>query len=65
MVSADKKEYGKTDIDVHDVPIFAGISQKSPVWMSHGDSILSIPEGFKTIASSSSTPSCAIMDEKR
>ena len=35
------------------------------VWMSHGDKVTSLPEGFKIIASNSSTPIAAMADESR
>src|SRR6185437_7406725 len=36
-----------------------------PVWMSHGDKIVAIPEGFKVVATSESSPFAAIADETR
>jgi GMP synthase (glutamine-hydrolysing) len=35
------------------------------VWMSHGDRIASMPEGFVTLGVSDNTPFCAVADEKR
>ena len=35
------------------------------VWMSHGDKVTQVPEGFKVIASTDSAPIAAIADEKR
>jgi GMP synthase (glutamine-hydrolysing) len=35
------------------------------VWMSHGDKIVAIPEGFSVVATSESSPFAAIADEKR
>ena len=35
------------------------------VWMSHGDKVTALPEGFKIIASNSSTPIAAMADESR
>lgn len=52
----EKKEYGIANIDiVENSPIFKNVPDKSQVWMSHGDSVVRIPEGFKVIAS---TPNC-------
>jgi GMP synthase (glutamine-hydrolysing) len=35
------------------------------VWMSHGDNVTSLPEGFKVMASNAATPFAAIADEQR
>jgi len=35
------------------------------VWMSHGDRIAAMPEGFVTLGLSDNTPFCAVADEKR
>ena len=35
------------------------------VWMSHGDKVTALPEGFKVIAKSGNAPLCAIADEER
>ena len=50
---AGSREYGRAklqDFD-HENPLFAGFSEHSQVWMSHGDTITAIPEGFRCIAS--------------
>ena len=49
------REYGRAHLEYVDTenPLFHGFEQKSQVWMSHGDSITAIPEGFRCIASTS------------
>ena len=50
---ANTREYGRahlTKIDSSN-PLFKGIGQGTQVWMSHGDTITSIPDDFKIIAS--------------
>ena len=51
--SAGTREYGRAHLCSFDKenPLFAGISNNSQVWMSHGDTITSIPDSFRTIAS--------------
>lgn len=51
--SAGTREYGRAHLCSFDKenPLFAGISDNSQVWMSHGDTITSIPDNFKIIAS--------------
>jgi len=53
---APSREYGRqhlTTIDV-DNPLFKGFDLGSQVWMSHGDTITAIPDGFQCIASTES-----------
>ena len=38
---------------------------KYPVWMSHGDRVTRLPEGFRVIAASENAPMAAIADEAR
>ncbi len=47
------REYGRAHLEYIDTenPLFRGFEPSSQVWMSHGDSITQIPEGFKCIAS--------------
>lgn len=49
---SEQREYGKAilNFEVPDDPIFSGIPASTQVWMSHGDSILELPEGFTNIA---------------
>ena len=50
---ADSREYGRANLQTVDTtnPLFKGFEQHSQVWMSHGDTITAIPEGFECIAS--------------
>jgi GMP synthase (glutamine-hydrolysing) len=59
--SAARREYGKAElfIDDHD-DLFAGLDATTSVWMSHGDALSQLPEGFKPIAHSHNAPICAI-----
>ncbi len=60
------REYGKTEtVFSADVPLFRGLPEKSVTWMSHGDFISRLPEGFRPAARSRSCPTAAICDEKR
>ena len=47
------REYGRANLSFVDEfhPLLKGIPTGSQVWMSHGDTIASLPEGFKIIAS--------------
>jgi GMP synthase (glutamine-hydrolysing) len=41
------------------------VKRESNVWMSHGDYLTELPEGFQIIAKSDHSPICAISDENR
>ncbi len=46
-----KSEYGRTKIDTYDKnPLFSGCPTSFITWMSHGDSVVLLPEGFKKTA---------------
>ncbi len=58
---AARREFGKAELVV-DRPddLLKDIAQESVVWMSHGDSLTRIPDGFEAIAHSGNAPICAI-----
>lgn len=59
-------EYGKTDTHFDMAcPLFAGIGSKGVTWMSHGDQISRVPEGFAIAATSAHCPTVAIYDPVR
>jgi GMP synthase (glutamine-hydrolysing) len=57
-----KHEYGHTilHISAEDCLLFAGLPSSLPVWMSHGDQIIEMPPGFKTLAYSENSPFAVI-----
>jgi len=57
-----KREYGHTilHISAEDCPLFAGLPSSLPVWMSHGDQIVELPPGFKTLAYTENSPFAVI-----
>ena len=64
--SDSAREYGKTEtyFDTSS-PLFRGLPEKSVTWMSHGDYMERVPEGFALTARSDACPNVAISDEKR
>ena len=62
----DKHEYGHT-LFYRDgsSPLFEGVSEKSAVWMSHGDSVADMPAGFGLAGHTDLTPTAAVADEAR
>ncbi|MDD6151667.1 MAG: glutamine-hydrolyzing GMP synthase [Bacteroidales bacterium] len=55
------REYGRANLTLLEPsdPLLKGIDEGSQVWMSHGDSITAIPEGFRTIASTGTVANAA------
>ncbi|MBN9320428.1 MAG: glutamine-hydrolyzing GMP synthase, partial [Caulobacterales bacterium] len=62
-------EFGRAEITIQkDSPLFAGLAPvgaEETVWMSHGDRVTAIPEGFEVIATSPGAPYAAIANEAR
>jgi GMP synthase (glutamine-hydrolysing) len=57
VVAAGKREYGPANVTITTGDgLFDGIEPNQPVWMSHGDSITRLPEGFASTAQTDSTP---------
>ena len=55
-----KREYGRAILEVNALhPILEGIPDTSQVWMSHGDSILDLPQNASVLATTSSIPVAA------
>ncbi|MFH1200642.1 MAG: glutamine-hydrolyzing GMP synthase [Candidatus Micrarchaeota archaeon] len=54
----EQNEYGKEKIKVaKGSELFAGLAESEQVWMSHGDAVSALPEGFDATAS---TPKCQV-----
>ncbi len=52
--ACESKEYGRTEIEINgDSPLFKGLPKKQIVWMSHGDQVSKLADGFVCDASSS------------
>jgi len=64
--SAETREYGKAEIEItKDNQLFADLPKQQVVWMSHGDLVTQLPEGFETIATSPSCPITAMENTER
>ena len=63
---ASAREYGKTETFFDtSCKLFKGLPEKSVTWMSHGDYMEKVPDGFSLVAHSDACPNVAICDEKR
>ncbi len=60
VAKSDKREYGRAILQrkKEDV-LFLDVSEQSQVWMSHADTILTMPEGFELLATTESIPIAA------
>jgi GMP synthase (glutamine-hydrolysing) len=64
--AAKHREYGKATIQVKEgSSLFKSLPTEQVVWMSHGDLVAEIPEGFKVDATSPSCPYAAISNDER
>ncbi len=66
-VKGGKKEYGPADLRVEnlDSQVIKGTKDMFTVWMSHGDEIIKLPEGFEVIAGTTDVPYALSIDKKR
>lgn len=67
--ASDHREFGRAWLDIEkDNPLFDGVwkaGERHQVWMSHGDRVAALPEGFEVIGTSSGAPFAAIADVSR
>lgn len=56
VARSERREYGKAILDVKSAedPFMEDIGHASQVWMSHGDTILALPDGFSLLAGTAS-----------
>jgi GMP synthase (glutamine-hydrolysing) len=61
---ADSREYGKAILHISgDSALLQNVNPASVVWMSHGDYVTKIPDGFNIIGTSDNSPFSAIANE--
>ena len=66
VIGSTKREYGFAELLVKKQKgLFTGVNKKTQCWMSHGDSIGTLPAGFVITASTANTPVAAAEDVKR
>ncbi len=63
------REFGSANIEIKKPsPLFEGfwdVGESYQVWMSHGDRVTDLPQGFEVVASSPNAPFAIAVDEKR
>jgi len=69
VVASHGGEFGRAFVDVvDDCGLFDGVwirGQRHEVWMSHGDAITVLPDGYRAVATSDGAPFAAIADDVR
>lgn len=61
-----KREYGRAELMVDDdADILWGLSARSTVWMSHGDRIERLPDGFKAMGHTNNSPVASMADRAK
>ena len=69
VAKGDHREFGRAELGIReDCALFEDLWHEGrhyPVWMSHGDAVTALPDGFAVKASSPSAPYAVIADEAR
>ncbi len=65
--SSAKREFGRAELKVDDPSneLLNGLPEHMQVWMSHGDSLTALPEGFEVVAHTDNAPICVIASPER
>jgi len=67
--SHNQREFGRASIEVSSQsPLFENVwslGEEDEVWMSHGDRVVALPQGFHVVAQSENAPFAMIADETR
>jgi GMP synthase (glutamine-hydrolysing) len=63
------REFGRAEVEItEDAPLFEGVWKKGgkyPVWMSHGDRVTVLPQGFRVLGKAANSPIAIIGDDRR
>jgi GMP synthase (glutamine-hydrolysing) len=66
VLGAEKREFGRTSILVKNCEdLFEGVDGRTVVWMSHGDTVTRLPDGFEVFASSEDCEYAAVGSRER
>jgi GMP synthase (glutamine-hydrolysing) len=61
VVKGTVREYGRATLHIQkNVPLFAGLDREEQVWMSHGDTVETLPPSFETLGSTNDCASAAV-----
>jgi GMP synthase (glutamine-hydrolysing) len=63
---AEKREYGFSELNIEQADgLFNGVALQTRCWMSHGDSIVGLPDGFDITAFTPNTPIAAMVHREK
>jgi len=73
VLAGEKREYGHAGVQIHKHTgklahvdrLFEGLQDDMEVWMSHGDKLSHMPEGFLTVATTANSPYAGIAHEEK
>lgn len=66
VVAGDVREYGMARLKIApDTEFFAGMGTEEEVWMSHGDVVARLPDGFRSLGTTEDCPTAAVGDDER
>jgi len=66
LVKLDRAEYGPATLRIDSgSALFSGVPRESRAWMSHGDSVVKLPEGFVEAASTERCHVAAMVNDER
>ena len=66
LSQSETREYGPADLELSDAcTLWKGIDKTSRVWMSHGDKVSKVPQGFKVCGRTATLAIAAMCDETR
>jgi len=58
---SERREYGRGQLSVKTTcPLFTGLPKKLDIWNSHGDKLITLPKGFKAVATTENSPYAVI-----
>ncbi|MSP64557.1 MAG: glutamine-hydrolyzing GMP synthase [Ignavibacteria bacterium] len=64
--NSSKREFGRAILNLNNSSsLFSGFNSSTEVWMSHGDSLTSLPTGFNSIANTTNTSIGAIEQKEK
>jgi GMP synthase (glutamine-hydrolysing) len=66
VLKAERGEYGKASLYIDDpTDLLTNVEEDTTMWMSHGDSVKTMPPGFELLAHTDNTPCAAIADHEK
>ncbi|NEO49704.1 MAG: glutamine-hydrolyzing GMP synthase, partial [Moorea sp. SIO4A3] len=66
VTRAKKAEYGKAALLIdHPTDLLSNVRDHSTMWMSHGDSCVTLPDGFEVLAHTQNTPCATIANYQK